>query len=195
LAALLKRILRGAVSALVAVWVLLVAAPALAADGKVRDLVVRVADGEAHVTARLEGGFPKKVVRQIRSGVPQDLFYTVTLRRRHRRWFDEELVARTVRYTVKFDTLRSRYQIRRTGPDGEITENEATTYAEAVAALSVLDRVAVPLPETGSDYTHYVTVKAEMRATALPLYLDYVFFFVPRLEYETPWARSGPVSR
>jgi len=143
------------------------------------------------VSAHLAGGFPPEIADQIQNGVPKDLFYTVTLNRRHRRWFDEELESATVRYQIKYDTLAGRYAIRRVGPDGEVREEQVADYAEAVRAVSQIEGVHLALPKDSPDYTHYVSAKAEMRAVELPLYLDYVLFFIPRLEYETPWARTG----
>lgn len=143
------------------------------------------------VSAHLAGGFPPDIADQIQNGVPKDLFYTVALERRHRRWFDEELMSATVQFQIKYDTLADRYRIRRTGPGGETREQEVADYADAVRAVSHIEGVRLTLPRDSADYTHYVSAKAEMRAVRMPLYLDYVFFFIPRLEFETPWARTG----
>jgi hypothetical protein len=40
--------------------------------------------------------------------------------------------------------------------------------------------------------TYLISVKAEMKAPRLPLYLDYFLFFIPFLELDTPWADSAP---
>ncbi|MDH4229101.1 MAG: DUF4390 domain-containing protein [Nitrospirota bacterium] len=174
--------------AMPAVWV-------QAADtGALRELTVRRADHTAWVSARLSGGLPNRVLKQIRRGVPQDLFYTVTVRRRHRRWFDEELLASTVRFTLRYDTLRGIWLIRRTAPDGAVFDTEAASQEQAVEAVSQLRDVAIEVPPMRRGEWYYISVKAEVRATPLPLYLDYVFFFVPHVEFETPWASSGPLA-
>jgi Domain of unknown function (DUF4390) len=171
---------------------LLWAAPAWA-EGRI-DRVDVARDGRMlAVGAHLAGGFPPEIADQIQNGVPKDLFYTVTLKRRHRNWFDEGLTDATVHYTIKYDTLAGRYRIRRFGADGEVSAREVETYADAVANVSTIEAVPLTLPKDAEGNTHYVAVKAEMRAVKLPLLLDYVFFFIPRLEYETPWARSENV--
>jgi len=162
-----------------------------AAEGRIDRVEVTPAAGEVRVSAHLAGGFPDEIAEQIQSGVPKDLFYTVTMNRRHRRWFDEELYGRTVSYAIKFDTLEGRYHIRRTDPDGSQDERVVPTYDAAVAMVSEIDGIALPLPPEAGDAGHYVAVKAEMRAVRMPLYLDYVFFFIPMLQFETPWARSA----
>lgn len=163
------------------------------AEGRITGLEVTLDGDTVHVSAHLAGGFPKDVAEQIRSGVPKDLFYTVTMNRRHRRWFDEELSSRTVEYTIKFDTLEGRYHIGRTDPDGSRTETVVPDYDAALRMVSEIRDVTLTVPPESPESTHYVAVKAEMRAVRLPLYLDYVFFFIPIQEYETPWARSSSV--
>jgi hypothetical protein len=41
----------------------------------------------------------------------------------------------------------------------------------------------------GKNYL--VSVKAEMKAPQLPLYLDYFLFFIPFLEIDTEWRDSA----
>jgi Domain of unknown function (DUF4390) len=142
------------------------------------------------VSAHLSGGFPADIAEQIQNGVPKDLFYTVTLNRRHRNWFDEELASATVQFQIRYDTLAGRYTIRRIGPRRATHEQEVSDYADAVRAVSHIEGVRLILPKDAGDFTQYVSAKAEMRAVRMPL-LDYVFFFIPRLEFETPWARTG----
>jgi len=166
------------------------AAGPAAAEGRIDRVVATRAGRVVTVSAHLAGGFPPDIAEQIQNGVPKDLFYTVVLDRRHRRWFDEELASATVQFQIKYDTLAGRYTIRRIGPGGDTHEQEVADYADAVRAVSHVEGVRLELPKDAADYTHYVSAKAEMRAVHMPLYLDYVLFFIPRLEFETPWART-----
>lgn len=180
---------------LLGAWLAWVAAPvpAWGDDGRINSVEVTQDEDGVSVSARLSGRIPNKVVREIRQGVPKDLFYTVTLNRRHRNWFDEELVASTVQYTIKYDTLEGRYHIHRIAPDGETSDQVVATYTAAVEAIFQISGVHLERPSLPGDY--YVRVKAEMRSVRLPLYLDYVFFFIPILEFETPWSQSVHVVR
>ncbi len=170
---------------------LLGAGNALAKQGRITQVTATQQATMVKVSATLEGGFPSEVVEQIRRGVPKDLFYTVTLRRRHRRFFDEEVAATTEQFTLKYDTLDGWYHIRHIRSDGKVIEQDVPTYAEALTVISRVTDVPLQVPPNVMDGTVYAAVKAEMRAVKLPLYLDYVFFFIPLLEFETPWARSA----
>jgi hypothetical protein len=177
--------------ALLALAATVFAAPAHAEpEGRIGAVSATLERGVVTVSATLAGGFPREVVEQIRRGVPKDLFYTVTVRRRHRRFFDEEVTAATVQYTIKYDTLDGWYHLRHVQPGGQVTERKVPTYAEALAIVSRVDGVPLVVPPTAYPGTLYAAVKAEMRAVRQPLYLDYVFFFIPVLAFETPWERS-----
>lgn len=170
--------------------------PALAKDDGRIEVVSAVPEiGAVRVSTELHGGFPEQVVAEIRRGVPKDLFYTFALKRRHRRFFDEEVAAVSVTFTIKFDTLQGRYHIHRIDPDGQVTDYQATTYPEALSMVSHVDDVRIEIPPTAKYGVLYALAKAEMRAVKLPMYLDYALFFIPILEFETPWARSPNLER
>jgi len=182
-------------SCLLSVFLVSGVATNAAAEGRIGTVLAVPEKGGVMVSATLEGGFPKEIVAELRRGVPKDLFYTVTLKRRHRRFFDEEVAARSVGFTIKYDTLQSRYRIQQTDPDGKVTEREVPTYAEALSIVSRIDQVHINIPPGGKTGVLYASVKAEMRAVKLPMYLNYVLFFIPILEFETPWARSPNLQR
>ena len=165
----------------------------LAAGGTITGVTAEARDGQVWVGGTLEARFPDEVIDEIRRGVPKDLFFTARLIRRHKRFFDEELSAATVRYTLKYDTLQEHFHILRVAPDGTETEHVADTFEDAQTHVSTLAPVALPMPDQPGRWVHYGAVKAEMRAAKLPLLLGYVFFFFPVLEFDTPWARSAPV--
>lgn len=168
--------------------------PAMA-GGRIEVVSAVPEKGGVRVSVILHGGFPERVVAEIRRGVPKDLFYTLALKRRHRRFFDEEIAAVSVAFTIKFDTLQGRYHIHRVAPDGQETDYQVTTYPEALDVVSHVDDVRIEIPATTKRGVLYATAKAEMRAVQLPMYLDYVLFFIPILEFETPWARSPNLER
>jgi len=62
----------------------------------------------------------------------------------------------------------------------------------AEGLISKLNNVRItPLSLLKPRGTYYVSVKAQMKAAKLPLYLDYFLFFIPFLELDTPWADSN----
>ncbi|MFQ5507908.1 MAG: DUF4390 domain-containing protein [Leptospirillia bacterium] len=166
-----------------------------AGEGRISKVVAEHREGGVQLSVELADGLPEEVAQEIKNGVPKELFYTISLRHPHRRWFDEDLGAWTVHYTIKHDTLEGRYHIRRTGINGDEAEEQVVpTFEAAMRVILRLKNVFLELPAASLDSSDYLVVKAEMRAVKLPLHLDYVFFFFPVLEFETPWARTPPLN-
>ena len=164
-----------------------------AADERISDLTIKMApQGEILVSARLLDAMQGKVINDIQHGIPKDLFYYVLLMKRQSAWFDEEFLARTVKYTIQYDVLKKRYRVhirRDPGETNQIIEN----LQEVTDLISKIDNVKITETKTlNPKGTYYVRVKAQMKASRLPFYLKYLLFFIPVLELDTPWADSAP---
>jgi hypothetical protein len=164
------------------------------ADERISGLTVQMTpQGEILVSARLLDAMQSKTVNDIQHGIPKDLFYYVLLMKRQTGWFDEELLSRTIKYTIQYDLLKKRYRVhmrRDTGEMSHIIEN----FQEMTDLISKIDNVKITETKTlNPKETYYVRVKAQMRASRLPFYLRYLLFFVPVLELDTPWADTAPL--
>jgi hypothetical protein len=161
------------------------------ADENISDLSVTIQNKDIMVSARLIGAFSNTIEEDIKNGIPKDLFYYVLLKRRQNNWIDEELLQVTIKYTIKYDILKKQYIV--TSREG--TKNSQRVIENYQEMADLITRVNnVKLTETdifNSNESYYVSVKAEMKATAIPLHLDYFFFFIPFLELDTPWADSS----
>ncbi len=163
------------------------------ADERISDLTVKTApQGEILVSARLLQAMQGKMMNDIQHGIPKDLFYYVLLMRRQAAWFDEELLAKTIKYTIQYDVLKKQYRVHirhETGATNRIVEN----FQEMVDLISKIDNVKIAEAKMlKPKETYYVRVKAQMKASRLPFYLKYLLFFIPVLELDTPWADSAP---
>jgi len=163
------------------------------ADERISDLTVKtVPQGEIVVSARLFQVMQGNVMNDVQHGIPKDLFYYVLLMRRQAGWFDEELLSKTIKYTIQYDVLKKQYRVNirhETGATNRIVEN----FQEMVDLISKIDSVKIAeVKMLKPKETYYVSVKAQMKAGRLPFYLKYLLFFIPVLELDTPWANSAP---
>ncbi|MEK7825437.1 MAG: DUF4390 domain-containing protein [Nitrospirota bacterium] len=161
------------------------------ADENISDLSVTIQNKDIMVSAKLIGAFSNTIEEDIKNGIPKDLFYYILLKRRQNNWIDEELLQVTIKYTIKYDILKKQYIV--TSREG--TKNSQRVIENYQEMADLITRVNnIKLTETDilkSNESYYVSVKAEMKATAIPLHLDYFFFFIPFLELDTPWADSS----
>jgi len=161
---------------------------------RIRNVVTEVIDQEIVVTAELVDGFNRQIINDIHDGIPKDFYYYLLLKRKQKNWFDEEILAKTIRYTVKYDTLKKKYTIVQR--DGErVVENTVDDIEAMKRIVTKIDRVKLaPTSFLRSRHRYYVSVKSQMKAAKLPFYVDYFLFFIPFLEIDTPWADSDTLS-
>lgn len=176
--------------------ILLVVPEGLFAAGseRIRNVVTEVKNQEIVVTAELVDGFNREIIRDIHDGIPKDFYYYLLLKRKQKSWFDEEILAKTIRYTVKYDTLKKKYAVVQR--EGERTvENTVDDLETMKRIVSKIDQVKLaPVSVLRSRNRYYVSVKSQMKAAKLPFYVDYFLFFIPFLEIDTPWADSDSLS-
>jgi len=166
-----------------------------AAEAWMDNLRVERQDGILVVSATLRNGFGKKTLEDLHNGLPKDLYYDIVLKRKQKNFLDEEILAKTLRYTVRFDTLKRQYAVMK--DDGvrpqTTTWDDLESMQRAVTNIDrmPLARVDILLPGT----RYYVDVQAQMQAARLPFYQEYFLFFIPFLEIDTRWAHSGAFTK
>ncbi|MEK6683839.1 MAG: DUF4390 domain-containing protein [Nitrospirota bacterium] len=149
-------------------------------------------NSEWSVSAELTRWHPTPIREDLNNGIPKDLYYYILLKKRQPGWFDEEIVSKTIKHTIKYDVLKRQYSIT-TRMDGQTGQKIVESFEEMADLISRIDRVrVVATKRMKARHTYYVSIKAEMRATNVPFYLEYIFFFIPALELDTPWADSAP---
>ncbi|MBN4054210.1 DUF4390 domain-containing protein [Nitrospira defluvii] len=164
------------------------------AKERIQDVQVRVSKLELFVSANLTGGFSEGVVNDIQNGISKEFFYYILLKRKEKNWFDEEVHAKTIRFSVKYDTLKKKYFVIQSGGE-KVIEKRVADFKEMKAFVSRIDQIKLAMTATlkkGERY--YVSVKSQMKAAELPFYLDYFLFFIPFLEIDTPWANSSLIA-
>lgn len=177
---------------ILALTVFMITAPAVAsAKGRIGNVRVDVIGEEIVVSADLTRGFNQDISRDIHNGIPKEFYYYILLKRKEKRWFDEEIRSKTVRYTVKYDTLKKDYLIL-LNDDGKVVEKHTSDIQEMKKIVSRIDRIPfAPAKVLGNSRRYYISVKSQMKAAKLPFYLEYFLFFIPFLEIDTPWADSA----
>lgn len=164
-----------------------------AEDERIAQLTATILNhNEVAVSAHLIGWYNRNIKEDLNNGIPKDLYYYILLKKRQPGWFDEEMVSKTIKHTIKYDVLKTQYSIT-TRMDGLTSQKTVETFEEMADLISRIDRVKITSTKSmRARNTYYISIKAEMRATNVPFYLEYILFFIPALELDTPWADSAP---
>jgi hypothetical protein len=139
----------------------------------------------------LNPGLSSHLDDDLRRGLAKDLYYYLVLKQRQRVWLDEEIVTVTIKHSIKYDLLKREYVVISRLPSGAI-QTIVPDFQSARALVSRVDQVPiVDARRLARGKKYLVSVKAEMKAPQLPLYLDYFLFFIPFLEIDTEWRDSA----
>lgn len=180
------------VKCLVFLLIIIKSSAAFAGDEKISDLTVSIQNNkDIMASARLIKAFNSTIEGDIKNGIPKDLFYYILLKRKQSAWIDEELLSVTIKYTIKYDILKKQYIVI-SREDTKNSQKVFENYQEMIDLISRINNVKlaeINLLKPRDSY--YVSIKAQMKATTIPFYLDYFFFFIPFLELDTPWLDSS----
>jgi hypothetical protein len=141
------------------------------------------------VYARLTNCFTKDMEAAILAGVPTTFTFLMDLYQERRGWLDKRLVRLTVRHTIKYDIVKKLFTV---SADGEREPTSFQDYESAKRAMADLNGFPLtPIKSLKRNEYYYVQIKAKLDKVRLPLYLEYVFFFVSLWDFETDWYREG----
>jgi hypothetical protein len=130
-----------------------------------------------------------RVTDAIRAGVPTTFTFLMDLYQERRGWLDKRLISLTVRHTIKYDIVKKLFTV---SVDGEKEPTSFQDYESAKRAMADLNGFPLtPIKSLKRNEYYYVQIKAKLDKVRLPLYLEYVFFFVSLWDFETDWYREG----
>jgi len=98
------------------------AAPAAAAEPRIRDLSIALDGVQVLVSFRLEEGLTPKLVERLESGLPTSLVYAIELARDRKRWWDDGLDSAKLEVVAMFNAVTREYLVN-TKLDGRLVDS------------------------------------------------------------------------
>lgn len=162
---------------------------AFAGKERITDIKVTLGKEEISVSAKLIDGLNKDIEDAIENGIQKDIIYSAILKKKRSTWFDEDVVSKDIEYTIKHDVLKKQYTLITRGNGNK--EKVTQSYDEIKAAVSRIENAVVsPKKVLEPDEEYYISIKAEIKDTKLPFFLDYFLFFIPFSDINTSWYDS-----
>ncbi|MEK6658039.1 MAG: DUF4390 domain-containing protein [Nitrospirota bacterium] len=162
---------------------------AFAGEERITDIKVTLGKEEISVSAKLIDGLNKDIEDAIKNGIQKDIIYNTILKKKRSTWFDEDVVSKDIEYTIKHDVLKKQYTLITRGNGNK--EKVTQSYDEIKTAVSKIENAVVsPKKALEPDEEYYVSIKAEIKDTKLPFFLDYFLFFIPFSDINTSWYDS-----
>ncbi len=159
---------------------------ALAQDARLDDIIVTNTRDDLLVYLKVEGAFTEKMKTAILSGVVTSFSFIVELYRVRDFWTDAQVAAVTVTHTIKYNTLKKEFSVKRSWDDDNPLNT--TSFDTARQLMSDVDSLKIiPLSRLEKGQRYQVRAKAELSKVTLPFYLHYVLFFISLWDFETDW--------
>jgi hypothetical protein len=156
------------------------------AEATLSDIIVTNTREELLVFFKIEGCFTREMDEAILNGIPTTFTIFVQLSRARLFWTDESLSAREIEHSIKHDSLKNEFQVKRT-EDG----SKPLVFKDFAAAKKAMAEVkgvkVVPLQRLIKGNKYQLRVKAELQKMRLPLNLHYVLFFLSLWDFDTDW--------
>ena len=138
------------------------------------------------LSVTIDGAFTERMQEAILSGISTSFSYVITVTRKRALFPDKQVHEINLTHTVKYDTLRKTFTVRRSWENYRPLTTD--TFAEAKRWMSQIQDVPViPLESLDKDTRYRINAKAELDRVTLPFFLNYVFFFLSLWDFETDW--------
>ncbi|HYR02559.1 MAG TPA: DUF4390 domain-containing protein [Syntrophobacteria bacterium] len=156
------------------------------AEATLSDIIVTNTREDLLVFFKIEGCFTREMDEAILNGIPTTFTIFVQLSRARLFWTDESLSAREIEHSIKHDSLKNEFQVRRTEDGSKVLVFK--DFAAAKKAMAEVKGLKVaPLQRLVKGNKYQLRVKAELQKVRLPLNLHYVLFFLSLWDFETDW--------
>jgi hypothetical protein len=183
---------RWGTSALIVLSLFLIASVAAAsvfhrgAEATLSDIIVTNTREDLLAFFEIKGCFTREMDEAILNGIPTTFTILVELSRARAFWVDESLSAEEIEHSIKHDSFRNEFQVRRTEDGGKVL-----VFKDFPAAKKAMAEVkgikVVPLQRLVKGSKYQLRVKAELQKVRLPLNLHYVLFFLSLWDFQTDW--------
>lgn len=137
------------------------------------------------VSFNVKDAFSKNIEEAVRSGLPTSFNFIIELNRVNRVLPDEKVGRWEFRHTVKYDSLRNEYEIVLDEKPGKPVRT--SDFDEMKGVMAACSGVIVAPAHLTPGSLYELRIKAAMDPLELPFLLNYVFFFLKFLNFETDW--------
>jgi uncharacterized protein DUF4390 len=138
----------------------------------------------ARVSFLVKDAFTKDIEVAISSGIPTSFTFFVEFNRVKDFWFNEHLGKWVFRHTVKYDSLKEEYVVILDESESVIRTKD---FNEMKRLMSSCDSINLAPMEPLKTGRYECRVRAELHTIKLPLFLNYMLFFVKYWDLETNW--------
>jgi hypothetical protein len=162
------------------------ATPARAGDARLTDIVATSAGEHLLIYFRVMGCYTDEMINAIENGINTTFTFFIGLYETRDFHWDKNIAELRVTHSIVYDNLKKAYKVRLSERKSEMILVE--DFSEAKNLMSKIVGVKLTGLSTLQKGNRYqVRMMTELDKIRLPLYLDYVLFFLSLWDFETDW--------
>ena len=155
-------------------------------EARLENIIISNTRDDLLIFLKVEGAFTDKMKNAVLSGVPITFSFFINLNQVRNLWMDKKIASQKITHTLKYDSLKKEYDIKRSWEKDKTLTTES--LEEAQKLMTDIDSLKiVELKKLIKGQQYQIRAKAELSKKTLPFYLHYVLFFVSLWDFETDW--------
>ncbi|MBI5788399.1 MAG: DUF4390 domain-containing protein [Candidatus Schekmanbacteria bacterium] len=157
-----------------------------AQKAQLTDLKIQNSGEDLLVSAKLQVNWNKKITEPLQSGMDVNFVYIINLYQKYNWRWDKKLCRKKVYLTAQYDNLSNQYKLCRIIDADKVT----TTVHDHLLAKEWLTNLKpvriISLAELNPQNAYYLKLNTHMTTFKPPTFLQYLLFFIPFYDFETP---------
>ena len=153
---------------------------------KFKDITITTSTTHLLLFGVIKNDKSHELEQALHSGIPMHFRFYIELFRTRNNWPDEELTSMEFSHTLRYDTLKERYQLQI-----EEQKNRKANYETLDEAIQVMNEInglkVIELTKLQPDRSYELRMKAELYEKTLPMNLHYIIPFISLWDMETDW--------
>ena len=159
---------------------------ARAEEARLTDIVAAITGEHLLIYFRVSECFTEEMKKAIENGINTTFTFFVTLHEVRDFQLDNKIADLHVRHDILYDNLKKVYKVKLSERDNKTIHVE--DFNEAKNLMSeIVDLKLTGLHSLRNGNQYKVRMMAELDKIKLPLYLDYILFFLSLWDFETDW--------
>ena len=160
--------------------------PVRAEEARLTDIVATSTSEHLLLYFRVTDCFTNEMIIAIENGINTTFTFFIGLYEVRDLQLDEDIAELKVTHSIVYDNLKKVYKVRLSERHNKMILVE--DFREAKNLMSRIEGVKLTDLNTLQKGTRYeIRMMAELDKIRLPLYLDYVLFFLSLWDFETDW--------
>ena len=138
--------------------------------------------------ARCGDCFKTEMESAILAGVPTIFILQLDVCQTRSLVWNKTIISKEIKRTIKYDNLKKTFSIYTNGDPEPVILPDFESAQKAMADFNGI--IAAPINVLVKGKQYYLKMRVKIDKVRLPLYMEYVFFFVSFWDFETPWYKK-----